>query len=530
MPTLTPRNVTHLPGTTRAHRRYSAWLGSFTAIAVITPVALGGTSVHAVSGTTVTGDTYAFTAKIQIGEGDAVRACSGALVDSQWVLTAASCFTGGEGTLAPGSPALKAVATIGRQDLTTTAGHVTEIPQLVPHPGRDLVMARLATPTSAISPVPLSTTPPAAGDILGAAGYGRTQSEWIPRKLHTATFSAEAVSSTTISITGRTSSDAICKGDTGGPLLRPKDSAFEIVGINVRSWQGGCLGETETRTGALSTRVDDVAPWIQQLRLAPLVQQVSDVMTVADFNSDGRQDIATVLTDGSLHAFYGRADGALQYGRELWHDKGWGRVTKIVGGDFNGDGKADIAAISPLGALLLYPGTGHDTKLGAARSMWSDNTWDSSRPMDRYKVDGTGRDGIIVQAADGSLLGYPSQASGALTGGRVTLWPDKTWNKRLIAAGDMNGDIYDDVIAVAQDGKLHLYPGNAERKLGAARLLWHDTSWSGMKTVLAGDVNGDRKGDLLGRVNAGGLYWYAGDASGALAPGRLMWPTTASAN
>ncbi|MFC5804418.1 hypothetical protein [Streptomyces formicae] len=51
-----------------------------------------------------------------------------------------------------------------------------------------------------------------------------------------------------------------------------------------------------------------------------------------------------------------------------------------------------------------------------------------------------------------------------------------------------------------------------------------------MKTVLAGDVNGDGKGDVLGRVNAGGLYGYAGDGTGTIAPGRLIWPTITSAS
>lgn len=506
-----------------------AWLGMPIATAVAVSMGWMNAPVYAAAGPSGN-EGYSFTARVEIGEGDNKKICSGALIDAQWVLTATSCFTGGNAELQRGKPAVRTVATVGSTDLTTSNGHVSEIAEVVPHASRDLVMTRLAAPANHVPIVPVATTPATVGDTLTAAGFGRTKTTWVPKQLHTAAFQVDVTSEATLGINGVTPDNAICKGDTGGPLLRAKGSTFELVGVNIRSWQGGCLGETETRTGALSTRVDDVTAWIQQLRLAALVPQVSDVMTVADFNADGRQDIAAVMHDGSLHAFYGRTDGALQYGRELWHDKGWGRVTKIVGGDFNGDGKADIAAISPLGALLLYPGTGHESKLGAAHPMWNDNTWDSTRPMDRYKVDGTGRDGIIVQAADGSLLGYPSQASGALTGARVTLWPDKTWNKRLIAAGDLNGDTYDDVIAVAQDGKLHLYPGNADRKLGAARLLWHDTSWSGMKTVLAGDVNGDRKGDLLGRVNAGGLYWYASDGAGTIAPGRLMWPTTTSAN
>jgi hypothetical protein len=494
------------------------------------PMAWLSAPVHAINGPAGVDTRYSFTAKLEIGEGDNKRICSGALVDTRWVLTASSCFTGGVAELKPGKPTVKSVATIGRLDLSATGGHVSEIVELVPRAGRDVVMARLATPAGNVAIVPVAATPATAGDALTATGYGRTKATWVPNRLHTAVFNVDTAAATTIGISGKTSDDSICKGDAGGPLLSQKDGKLELVGVNARSWQGGCLGETETRTDALSTRVDDLNPWIQQLRLAPMVQQVTQVTTLADFNGDGRQDVAAVLSDGSLHAFYGRTDGGLQYGRELWHDKGWGKVTKIVGGDFNGDGKADIAAISPVGALLLYPGTGHDGRLGAARAMWKDNTWDSKRPLARYKVEGTGRDGIILQADDGSLLGYPSGADGVLTGERRTLWPDKTWNKRLIAAGDLNGDTFDDVVAVAADGKLHWYPGNAQRTLGAARSLWHDTSWSGMGTVLTGDVNGDGKGDLLGHVTSGGLYWYAGDGAGTIAPGRLMWPSSASAN
>ncbi|WP_262003524.1 trypsin-like serine protease [Streptomyces sp. FIT100] len=494
---------------------------------------LTASPASAVAGTAVADNAYAFTARLQIGDDeDTMRACSGALVDAQWVLTAASCFTGGLTELAPGRPAEKTVATIGRADLTGTDGHVSEIVDLVPRAGRDMVMARLASPATGITPVTVATIQATQGDTLTVAGYGRTKTEWAPLRLHTAAFAVNAVTDTEVNIAGKTANDAICKGDTGAPLLRDHNGTPELVGVNSRSWQGGCFGTdpAETRTDAVSARADDVASWIGQLRLAPLVEQVTDVVTSADFNGDGRQDVAAVLADGSLHAFYGRVDGTLQYGRDLWRDKGWKSIKKIIGGDFNGDGKADIAAISAAGVLLLYPGTSHDGKLGDNRPMWTDNSWSSDRPVTRFKVDSSGRDGLAVQAADGALYGYPSNTDGVLTGARLNLWHDKSWTKRHIAAGDLTGDGYDDMVAVAPDGKLHLYPGTAQHGLGAARQIWPDTTWLGMKTVLAGDVNGDGKGDVIGRVNAGGLYGYAGDGTGTIAPGRLMWPTITSAS
>ena len=50
------------------------------------------TPAQAVIGDAVADSAYAFTAQIQIGEGDTSRACTGSLVDAQYVLTASSCF------------------------------------------------------------------------------------------------------------------------------------------------------------------------------------------------------------------------------------------------------------------------------------------------------------------------------------------------------------------------------------------------------------------------------------------------------
>ncbi len=102
---------------------------------------------------------YSFTARLMLGDGR--RGCSGVLVAPGWIATAASCFADpATETVPAGRPALKTVATIGRNDLTSTAGQVREVVELVPREGRDLVLGRLATPTTGITPVKFATTPP----------------------------------------------------------------------------------------------------------------------------------------------------------------------------------------------------------------------------------------------------------------------------------------------------------------------------------------------------------------------------------
>ncbi|WP_107474462.1 S1 family peptidase [Streptomyces sp. NRRL S-340] len=252
----------------------------------------------------VTGDAadsaYAFTARIDIGDGE--RACSGALVDPRWIVTAASCFVDdpASGAVpAAGKPAKSTKVTVGRPDLTATGGLVTEITELVPYQGRDLVMARLAQPTTGITPVAFATTPATAGETLKAVGFGRTRTEWSPLKQHTGVFGVDAADSDQLTVTGR-NGDAICAGDAGGPLLREKeDGTVELVAVNSRSWQGGCFGQdpAETRTGAVSARVDDsaVQAWAKEAR-----DRLREVLYAADVNGDGLSDLVVLGADGVI--------------------------------------------------------------------------------------------------------------------------------------------------------------------------------------------------------------------------------------
>ncbi|WP_229352393.1 ricin-type beta-trefoil lectin domain protein [Streptomyces sp. UNOB3_S3] len=220
----------------------------------------------AVTGPEAKDGAYAYTAKLDIGEGK--RSCTATLVDAQWVVTAASCFTDTAQqatSLAHGKPSRKTTATVGRADLGTTAGLVTEVVELVPQAGRDLVLARLAQPATGVSPVALAAAAPAKGEVLKSVGFGRTKTEWVPNKAHTAAATVDGLAATTVNFTGKSLDDSLCKGDTGAPLLREKDGKAELVGVNVASWQGGCLGAAagETRTGAVATRTDDLGDWIR---------------------------------------------------------------------------------------------------------------------------------------------------------------------------------------------------------------------------------------------------------------------------
>ncbi|NUR01915.1 MAG: trypsin-like serine protease [Streptomyces sp.] len=266
----------------------SVRLTALAAALVAVPAGVSAAPAGAVTGPEASGTAYAATARLDIGAG--TRACSGVLVDAEWLLTAKSCFVDNPAAgidVPAGAPALKTTATIGRTDLTTTAGQVRDVVRLVPDPDQDLVLAKLASPVTGVTPVALSSSAPAAGEELRVAGYGRTKDEWAPLKLHTGAFTVDSVTTSQVSINGKDGA-AVCAGDAGGPLLRDVNGTLQLVGVNSRSWQGGCFGAdpAESRNGAVATRVDNgLRDWIN-LTMGPVC------------NSQGA--LYSLVSDGSL--------------------------------------------------------------------------------------------------------------------------------------------------------------------------------------------------------------------------------------
>ncbi|WP_327153380.1 FG-GAP-like repeat-containing protein [Streptomyces tubercidicus] len=254
----------------------------------------------------------------------------------------------------------------------------------------------------------------------------------------------------------------------------------------------------------------------------PAFAGMTERIASANFNGDARTDVVAIDKDGSLHVYYSKADGTLEYGRNLWRDNSWASMKHIVAGDFNGDGRGDIAATWYDGSIHLY--TGNDRgALGAGRTMWHDNSWTTMRKIVPMKIDGTQRDGLLTIWGNGSIHSYPTRPDGTLNGTSSNLWHDNSWGSmKHLVTGDFNNDGRVDVAAVWENGSFHRYLGSGSGPLGKAVKLWNDSSWGDMKTVLRGDFNGDGKADLLGRWHNNLPYLYAGDGKGNLATGKRM--------
>ena len=440
----------------RPRRTRTVWTAGFLAAGLTTGLLVAPSAQSATGGQVDTTEDQ-FVVKLYIGTGtDRERSCSGTLVDQQWVLTAASCFAADPRQgfkIIAGKPAETTMVTLGGARPTAAQIAKQKVLELVPYPDRDLVMARIGDATTVQDPLDgpfpgvatadVGLDLPNQGDQLRAVGFGRTKDEWVPGRAHKGTFAVGAVNAATLDISPAASDGAsLCKGDSGAPVLRDD----RVVGVVIAAWDGGCFNSDETRTGALATRVDDIAGWVRQVRLTSRKTHVTDVMTAADFNGDGRTDIATLLAGGRVEIFYSRPDGTLEYG--IFMNVVSGTMPKqLIAGDFREADGPEVVAVDKDGDLLLM----RPWWLNAWRvtRLWTDVTWKNPLPAAALKVGTSGLDTLLFQWPDGSLYTYKRDVDGVLVNQKQSMWPDKTWKKRHIATADFNGDGFDDIAAVA---------------------------------------------------------------------------------
>ncbi|MFD2414989.1 trypsin-like serine protease [Amycolatopsis pigmentata] len=441
------------------------------ATATAVAVALSSAAVFASPAGAVTGD-----ASPDGGSGAVVKlsntsgACSGVLVAAQWVLTSTTCFPNATPYAAP---PVATTATLGRGNLATgTDGHVVAVTELVPQPSRPIMLARLATPVTDVFIAPLATTPPQVGDSIFIGGYGRTATEWVPDQLHFATVTVDTLGTTTLAISSSTG-PTTCKGDAGGPAWRTTATgATELLALHHTSWQGGCFGETETRTGATETRIDDLHDTLTQQTTSPILARYLDLggapsflgapvggeFTVAEGRGQGYEHGAIYYSpatgphdvQGPILAKYQEFNGPVGLGFPI-NDQS---ITPDGIGRYNHFNRPDEASI------YWSPSTGAHEIQGAIRGKWASMGWetgpgypttDETSTADGvgrfndftnntsiywtpttsvHAVAGTIRDTWTSLGRETSALGYPTSDEYDIPGGRRSDFQNGyiTWN------------------------------------------------------------------------------------------------------
>ncbi|MBZ4318660.1 S1 family peptidase [Streptomyces huiliensis] len=513
----------------------AAWIAGLLATSVATSI-LAGPQAHAVVGDEAKDGQYQFTAKIDIGDGK--RACTGALVESQWVLTAASCFADDPSTgfrITGGTPKMKTSVTVGRTDLSGTDGTTVGAVELVPRGDRDLVMVKLAKPVAGVTPVPVATSEPRQGEDLRAAGYGRTKDEWTPDRLHSTDFNVSAISGASLDLAGKSADAALCKGDTGSPAFREKGGKAELAAINSTFWQAGCWGtdESETRRNATSTRVDDIADWIQTIGARDLLSRKdwkNAAYTASGYftgRSDGKRymDLFVIWKDGSASLYQGSmgSDPKTPFSAEYQiagANSTWKYARAITGGDFAGDGRDGLFVRWTDGEVTEYAhldekGAHGEKTLQKGAKNNPNPFWKNARLVTAGKFTGNSqRDDVLVVWENGSTAMYTDIHSKGLSGHVQLTEASKSWDGAVqISTGDFTGKTTSDLLVQWQNGETRIYSGvDTKGYHGHTKLREAGSPWKNARTLTTGSFanNAHKINDILISWANGNLGVYPG--------------------
>jgi MYXO-CTERM domain-containing protein len=325
----------------------------------------------------------------------------------------------------------------------------------------------------------------------------------------------------------------LCALVARGPQTQPGPCS----GLADGYYCGGEHGMTGTSgvlyhcSGGSQTAIETCASWCAPTAKGDFCAPRHHVSRQVDVNGDGKADVCGRASDG-VHCWLsnGTAFPTAVTVAPLSDANGWitpDSYTTFLWGDINGDGKADFCARASDG-FYCWPSTG--TAFGAKTTVLalSDASgWIAPQfrtTVQLADVNGDGKDDVCGRAAAGftcwlsngagfptSITASPAIMSDGLGWGSVQFYS-------TIQMADINGDGKADVCGRAGDG-VHCYlsSGSNFTQAGAPIADFSDANGGNVPSVFStiqlGDVNGDGKADLCGRLSSG-FFCYLADGQG----------------
>ena len=230
-----------------------------------------------------------------------------------------------------------------------------------------------------------------------------------------------------------------------------------------------------------------------------------DAVLEGDFNGDGHMDVAGRTDIGQWWTSINQGDGTAAAPDFMIYWKPSLNITEYVSGDFNGDGIGDVAGISSTG--VWWAGLGRSDTVGFTNSRMG--AWGSAVTFSSIQTgdfDGDGKTDIAGLGSNGQWMGMMSKAGGGWESKVLGYWSPTLNFTDAVVSGDFNGDGRTDIAGRTAGGQWWAAMANTDTVGFTNSLLggWSTSvNWSDINT---GDFNGDGKTDIIARSNIG--QWW----------------------
>ena len=228
-------------------------------------------------------------------------------------------------------------------------------------------------------------------------------------------------------------------------------------------------------------------------------------IALGDFNGDGKADVA-VANGYGVGILLGNGDGSLR--PEVTYSAG-GTTCFVAVGDFNGDGKADVA-VANLGSnnISILLGNGD----GTFRTAVNYPVPNQPRSIAVGDFNGDGKADLAVANYSGTVSVFLGNGDGSFRSAVNYAAGTAVFS---LAAGDFNGDGVTDLVVADYDSGALVLLGNGD---GTFQPPVNYPAGSGPWAVVVGDFNGDGDADLAVADLQGGVSVLLGNGNGTFQP------------
>ena len=247
-------------------------------------------------------------------------------------------------------------------------------------------------------------------------------------------------------------------------------------------------------------------------------------MVAGDFNGDGKMDVAISFTNelatvSFVQVYLGNADGTFRVGGFLSVPMAGAQT---IAADFNGDGKLDLASSSGFVALGNGDGTFQDAMMFYAISPLA-NTFGVWLGAGDFNHDG--KLDLAFQTPQNAIVGQPLLIFAGNGDGTFQNPVSYAWGD-LPASGaiaDLNGDGNPDIMILSgangrQNNTVAVFLGNPDGSFQPPAYLQVRYGVSPI-AILAGDFKGDGNADVAVMDSGGNaVHLFAGNGNGTFGP------------
>ena len=222
---------------------------------------------------------------------------------------------------------------------------------------------------------------------------------------------------------------------------------------------------------------------------SPAISGQPLAVAVADFNGDGKADLAVPSSSSSVTILFGNGDGSFTAGTQ--NIPTGSTPSAIVAADFNGDGKVDLAvANTNSNSVTILLGNGDGTFTPSTLSPQT-GSYPKAIAVGDFNGDGI-LDLAVANESSSSVTILLGNGDGTFTATAAS--PQTGSYPQSIAVGDFNGDgIPDLAVANSSSSTVTILLGNGDGTFSSGATL---TTGTYPLSVVVGDFNKDGIQDL----------------------------------